>query len=63
MEMVEALASGQETAREPLLGAIQQPGSNPVLLKNLLEGYLPDLKLERTPVAALFVKEPCFWAD
>ncbi len=43
MTLVEALASGQMDAKEMLMDMLSKDGHNPVLWKNLTEGYLPDL--------------------
>ena len=43
MSCVETLASGEGNARLDLFSILQNDGHNPILWKNLIEGYLPDL--------------------
>lgn len=43
MEAVQWLASGNPIAKHDLLSALKAGNANPVLLQNLLTGYLPDL--------------------
>ena len=45
MNLVEAIAIGQPNARADLFNLIRSNGHSPVLKNNLLNGYLPELKL------------------
>ncbi len=51
MGAVQWLASGNPIAQHDLLKALRNGNANPVMMNNLINGYLPDLGLSRLAVA------------
>lgn len=57
MTMIEALASGEIVAKDLMQEALLTNGNNPVLLKNLMEGYLLDLHQSHLATEFAYVEE------